>query len=491
MPNIVKLKVITGPMKGRDFAFDEHDIFVFGRAKDCHANLPKDSQVSRHHFVVEAIPPDARIRDLGSLNGTYVNDVKYGSREEGESPQQGALREYPEVALRDGDQIRVGQTTLAVEVELEAVCCRCGCQIADDKRKDCQWVSNSYICVPCRRKLAASRQPVKKPDPVRCVRCKKEVAGEMSPGRRGDYVCQACQANVANNAANQLALFLDQFGGGVKPPAIDGLEVGKQIGEGGMGAVFLARRKRDNLHVALKLMLAKVAVSEAARKKFLLEIEITKAMCHQNIVSILDFGAARSTFYFVMEFCDGGSVDGLMRQQGGKLTLAEAAPIMLQSLAGLGYIHTRGFIHRDLKPCNVLLAGEGKQRVAKIADFGLAKGFADSGFSGGTVTGERAGTIPFMPREQVTNFKACKPPTDVWSIGATFYNMLTGQFPRDFSAQRNPMLAILQQPVIPLQRRAPKIPKKVADVIDHALREKVEERFANAGEMLAALKAVL
>ena len=130
MAGKVRLQVIEGVMQGQAFAFEEHDTFIFGRMDDCHACLPDDEMVSRHHFIMEVNPPDARIRDLGSLNGTYVNGIKYGGREEGETPEEGSRREYPEVDMKDGDQIKVGGTVLTVYVEVPAVCCQCGRDIA-------------------------------------------------------------------------------------------------------------------------------------------------------------------------------------------------------------------------------------------------------------------------------------------------------------------------------------------------------------------------
>ncbi len=113
----IKLEVIQGAMREKEFVFEEHDTFVFGRELDCHACLPEDNCVSRHHFLLEVNPPDACIRDLGSMNGTYVNGWKIGGRKRGETPEQGAQRQHSETDLKDGDSIRVGQTTLVVRIQ--------------------------------------------------------------------------------------------------------------------------------------------------------------------------------------------------------------------------------------------------------------------------------------------------------------------------------------------------------------------------------------
>ena len=151
----VTLEVSSGALRGRSFPFDEHDTFLFGRLEECHCCLPGDSLISRRHFIVEVNPPDACIRDFGSLNGTYVNDKKIGSRNKGETPEQGQKRQYREVDLKDGDVIKAGDTTLSVKIEADeaagpVVCSGCGKDVADEVggRK-----VGSYVCVACRQSM--------------------------------------------------------------------------------------------------------------------------------------------------------------------------------------------------------------------------------------------------------------------------------------------------------------------------------------------------
>src|SRR5947207_3331969 len=118
MPGRVCLDVVAGPIQGRHFEFDAHDTFLFGRSPDCHAELSADdSTASRHHFLLEVNPPAARLRDLGSLNGTYVNGQKYGGRGRHLTPEEGARQPLPQVDIKDGDTIRVGATVFNVRVE--------------------------------------------------------------------------------------------------------------------------------------------------------------------------------------------------------------------------------------------------------------------------------------------------------------------------------------------------------------------------------------
>jgi serine/threonine protein kinase len=260
------------------------------------------------------------------------------------------------------------------------------------------------------------------------------------------------------------------------------------------------------VQVALKVMLPRVAADKRARDLFLRETEVTKAMKHPKIVELKDHGCSDATFFFTLEFCDGGSVDKLMAKRRGRLSIEEAGRILWDVLDGLEYAHNaevsvklkdgstitaHGVVHRDLSPHNIFLCGSGSGRVAKVADFGLAKNFELAGLSGDTRTGTAAGKQLFMPRQQVINFKYAKPEVDVWAAAASLYNMLTGQYPRDFPRGEDPWRIPLDQPTVPIRKRDPSIPIPLAAVIDHALIDKPEIPFKTAAEFRRALEGAL
>jgi hypothetical protein len=427
MQNQVLLEIVDGPLKGKKFEFTEHDTFIFGRAPDCHAQLADDTFVSRHHFVLEVNPPLARLRDLGSLNATYVNNRKCGGRKKGETPEEGAKRKYPEVDLILGDRIRVGDTIMEVTIEHGKV----------------------------------------QPDESAHVR--EELA-------RLIFEVNAPKQKKAER-------FIEQ--------QIGGYIVENELGRGGFGAVYLARRIKDNLRIALKVMLSQVAVDKSNLEQFLREIRNISSLKHPNIVEIFDFGSTDGIFYFAMECCEGGGVDRLMAQHKGKVPLQLAKPIILQSLQALAHAHSKGFVHRDLKPSNILLSFARNNVVAKLGDFGLAKSFEKAGLSGLTLTGNYAGTPYFIPREQITNFRYVKPLSDVWSMGATIYNMLTGTVPYPFSEERDPIDVILNSNIIPIQQRDKTLPKNLCAVLNKALEKTPKDRYQTAAEMLAAIKQAL
>jgi eukaryotic-like serine/threonine-protein kinase len=420
MPGRVCLDVVAGPIQGRHFEFDGHDTFLFGRSPDCHAELAADdSTASRHHFLLEVNPPAARLRDLGSLNGTYVNGQKHGGREKHLTPEEAAKRPWPEVDLRDGDLIRVGATVISVRID--------------------------------------GLPPPEAP---------------------------------ANTAGLDLLVELDDSSKTAPPNTIAGYALGPLLGRGGMGVVHLATRLADGATVALKLMRPEAAVDAHAREVFDREIAVTGSLRHPNVVTLFAHGSEGDTFYFAMEYCAGGSLSGALLQRALPLEPALATRVALQALDGLSFAHEQGFIHRDIKPENILLV-DAEMKVVKLTDFGLAKSFQYAGLSGMTATGFAAGTLQFMPREQLTNFRLLRPASDVWSMGATLYYMLTLRYVRDFQAAQDPLAVVLGGHVVPVRTRQPDVPSALADVVDRAVEDDLERRYRSATEFRDALRKTL
>jgi serine/threonine protein kinase len=412
MPGRVCLAVVAGPIQGRQFAFEDHDTFLFGRSPDCHAQLAEaDGTASRHHFLLEVNPPAARLRDLGSLNGTYVNGTKYGGR--GTMTLEKARQQrWPEVDLRDGDGIRVGTTVFEVHVE--------------------------------------GTEP------------------DTGPGD-DEAITPAPMASEA---------------------VIAGFEVGPLLGRGGMGTVFKARRQSDGATVALKLMRPGMVVDTKSRETFAREVEVTASLRHPNVVTLYEHGLEGDTFYFALEYCPGGSLAAALLKREDPLEVETAVRVTLQALEGLAFAHEQGFVHRDIKPENILLA-DADLRTAKLADFGLAKSFELAGLSGMTATGVVAGTLYFMPREQITHFRLLRPASDVWSMGATLYHMLTFRYPRDFPPEADPLNVILSGGTLPLRQRDPWLPARLAEVVDRAVADDLGQRYATAAEFRDALRRTL
>lgn len=445
----VTLTIVQGPLRGREFSFAERGTCVIGRAGDCSPQLPDDEHhrtVSRHHCLLDINPPDIRIRDFGSLNGTFVNGDKIGQRAAHLDPRQAAALRFPERDLVHGDEITIGQTVLRVGVRVPTV--EAG------------------------------------PGPGACAGCGRPAVAAHG----GEYVCAGCQ-----DSPQRLAGWLIEQARAGDPglAALKDLAVERELGRGGMGAVYLVRDPRAGGQLALKLMLPKAAASEQAGRRFLREIDVTKSLRHPNIAMLHDYGGARGVYFFTIEYCPGGSLDRFVQRHGGRLPAGPAVVLAVQVLDGLSYAHARGVVHRDLSPQNILLAGRDGALVAKACDFGLAKEFDQAGLSGLTRTGAAAGKPWFMPRQQVINFRDAKPGVDVWALAATLYWTLTGQTPRDFPPHKDPWQVVLQDDPVPIRERVPSIPRPLAAVIDEALRDRPPTGSMTAEELRQALQALV
>jgi serine/threonine protein kinase len=195
-------------------------------------------------------------------------------------------------------------------------------------------------------------------------------------------------------------------------------------------------------------------------------------------VGIQDVGKANGLIYLVMDLVDGPSLSQSLEAKG-PYEIRSAVRLMCQILAGLKHAHTKGFVHRDIKPSNILIGAEGdNKKVAKLADFGLARVFEASQLSGVTMQGELVGTPAYIAPEQVTHYRDVKPAADQYSAAATLYKLLTGQDTRDFPKDLGAALGkIVTTHPVPIRDRRPDLPSELAVAIHKALSRDPEERY--------------
>lgn len=429
----VNLRVLAGPYKGRVFTFDQHDTFLIGRTNDAHLSLPDDRFFSRHHCLLEIDPPRCFLRDLGSTNGTFVNGLRVG-----------------EAFLKHGDQIQGGESILFVEVS------------ALERDSDHSTVLNHPV----------PTQPVIVL--VECLNCRRrEQAQASTQDEHLTFICEECREELKRT-----------------PQPVPGYEMVRVLGRGGMGCVMLARDQKTGRAVAIKTLLPECAVSDKAMRRFMREIDVGAALKHPNIVTFLDRGANNGVVYLVTEFIEGSDAAKLADARGGQLPCPETISIVSQALDALSYAHSEGYIHRDIKDQNILVSGSGPNLVAKLTDFGLAKSFTQSGMSGVTMAGETAGTIAYMPPEQLRNFRDVRPQSDIYALGMTAYSLLTGGLALNLARKSSiaeTIKAIFDQPPVPLRQRAPHVSQEVCEIVDRALLKDPAQRWQTAGAMRTAL----
>ncbi|OHB68120.1 MAG: hypothetical protein A2V70_13980, partial [Planctomycetes bacterium RBG_13_63_9] len=213
--------------------------------------------------------------------------------------------------------------------------------------------------------------------------------------------------------------------------AIDGYSVLCELGHGGMGVVYLATRSCDSSQVALKTIWPAVAGSQRQVQRFLREAAILRELRHPNIVAFHEMGRAGDLLYFVMDYVPGTDAARLLEAHG-PMAVGRAVRLICDVLEALQYAHSQGFVHRDVKPANLLVSGEEGFEACKLADFGLARVYHGSPLSGLTLIGDAGGTIPYMPPEQITHYRDPSPLADQYSTAATLYRLLTNQYLFEF-----------------------------------------------------------
>jgi len=210
-------------------------------------------------------------------------------------------------------------------------------------------------------------------------------------------------------------------------------EIREQLGRGGMGRVYRARHLTLDRDVALKLLAERYSADEAYLQRFLKEARAAARLNHRNIVQIYDFGRVESAYYLAMEFVPGRSFGWFLRTSG-KVTETDAIAVTRQACTALGVAHAAGVVHRDVKPDNFILRQDG---VVKLVDLGLAKSVADD--QNLTQTGVVAGTPNYISPEQIAGVKDIDGRTDIYSLGATLFHLITGRPPYEGSS---PMVII-------------------------------------------------
>ena len=259
----------------------------------------------------------------------------------------------------------------------------------------------------------------------------------------------------------------------------------EEIGRGGMAVVYRAYEPARQRHVALKVLPAYFQHDRQFLRRFLQEAQAAKALQHPNIVQVYDAGEANGLHYIALQYIDGGSVASELAQRGRPFNLFRAVDIVRQVGSALAYAHSRGVIHRDVKPSNILLSREGQ---AFLTDFGIAKA---AGYSTITAPGTLVGTPAYMSPEQARGRRDLDHRTDIYSLGMVLYQMLTGDVP--FHGDTPPVVlrAVIDDPPAPPRQLNPEIPVGVEDVILRALEKDRERRFQTVGEMIAGLDAVM
>lgn len=259
---------------------------------------------------------------------------------------------------------------------------------------------------------------------------------------------------------------------------IPGYKILRPVGEGGMASVFLAVQESLDREVALKVMAPALAANAEFTDRFLKEGRITAKLAHPNLVTVFDIGSHGTVYYLAAEYIPGGT---LKEKVDAGLSVADSIEIVCDVARGLNFAHDMGFVHRDVKPGNVLFKADG---TAVLADFGIAKAMDAKG--GATMAGSSIGTPDYMSPEQA-RAEQVDGRSDLYSLGVMFYEMLTGEAPYQASDPFTVALMHVTQPV-------PTLPSEHAwlqPLLDGLMAKNADSRFPTGDAFVAAVEQLL
>lgn len=257
-------------------------------------------------------------------------------------------------------------------------------------------------------------------------------------------------------------------------------EILKKIGTGGMADVYMAKCHKLNRNVAIKVLKNEYVDNEKFLKKFQVEAEAVARLAHPNIVNVYDVGQEGSVNYIVMELAEGITLKEYIKKKR-HLTAKETVELSLQIASAIGHAHEHHTIHRDIKPQNILVSDSGQ---VKVTDFGIAKA-ANSN----TVTSTAIGSVHYISPEQAKG-KYCDEKSDIYSLGITMYEMVTGQVPFDHENGVTIALMHLQNDIMPPGELIEDIPESLEKIILKCTMKKPEDRYQSVNELMEDLRLV-
>ena len=264
----------------------------------------------------------------------------------------------------------------------------------------------------------------------------------------------------------------------------DRYELNEVVGSGGMSSVYRAHDRVLERTVALKVLHDRLVAQTDVVDRFSREAKLVAGLSHHNIVAVIDRGEYAGSPFIVLEYVSGENLKQLLVRQG-PLPVERALELTIEIAGGLAFAHQKGFVHRDVKPQNVLLNGKGE---AKVTDFGIARPLEAQ--EGETQTGTVLGTCDYISPEQAQGRRVDER-TDIYSLGIVLYELLTGKVP--FTGENFVAVAMqhINAPTPPVTLERPEVPRRVEAAIDKALAKEPEDRFETMAAFAEELEGCL
>jgi eukaryotic-like serine/threonine-protein kinase len=269
-----------------------------------------------------------------------------------------------------------------------------------------------------------------------------------------------------------------------EPRAVGGYQLLRHVGDGGMSSVYLSYDVPARRSVAVKLLADHLAGKVEFVNRFYREARLSRLLQHDNIVQgyAAGFDQDANKHYIVLEFVDGPSSHSALEKRG-RLPMGTAVRIGIDIGRALEFLHSRNYVHRDVKPDNVLLHPDGS---AKLADLGLTKRLSDDSHL--TSVNQGVGTSYYMPYEQAKNSSFVDGRSDIFALGATMYHLLTGRVPFSGTTHEEIMREKEQESFVPIHKLNPDVPAALAAIVAKTLARDPRDRFQTAEQLVEALE---
>ena len=255
-------------------------------------------------------------------------------------------------------------------------------------------------------------------------------------------------------------------------------EIVGKIGSGGMADVYKGKDHKLNRYVAIKVLKPEFREDTKFIKKFQTEAQSAAGLTHPNVVNVYDVGNDDGVYYIVMELIEGITLKEYISKKG-KLSIKEATSIAIQVSMGLEAAHSHGIVHRDVKPQNIIISTDGK---VKVTDFGIARAASSN-----TISSNAMGSVHYSSPEQVRCGYSDEK-SDIYSLGITLYEMVTGVVPFDGDTTVAIAIKHLQEEMVPPSTYTPELPYSLERIIEKCTQKSVDRRYRNMGEVIADLK---
>ena len=258
-------------------------------------------------------------------------------------------------------------------------------------------------------------------------------------------------------------------------------EILSKVGTGGMADVYKAKDHKLNRFVAVKVLKPEFREDRTFIRKFKSEAQAAAGLTHPNIVNVFDVGDDEGVYYIVMELIEGITLKEYISKKG-KLSVKEATSIAIQVSMGINAAHNHKIVHRDVKPQNIIISTDGK---VKVTDFGIARAASSN-----TISSNVMGSVHYSSPEQVRGGYSDEK-SDIYSLGITIYEMVTGRVPFDGDTTVSIAIKHLQEEMVPPSAYAPDLPYSLEQIIYKCTQKSVDRRYNNMEEVIADLKRSL